>query len=237
MAAGIAQQSGSVSFSKYSFVNASSSSSPSPLENAELYGIVDLDYHLSAETASVAAERLLEGGVDVLQLRAGGVPKSIVAGLAEEIHAMTSPLGVPFILHDCPELLRDVPCEGVHLANEGPSVAEVRASAGRPIIVGRDADSVAQARAAAEDGADYIAFGPLFANPKRPHMEAIGLQDVAAVHEALAIPVFCFGGITMQNLTQVCAAGARRVLMVSGWLEAKDIPAAVRNARRVLLDS
>ena len=237
MAADIAQQSFGNSLLGIYFVNASSSSSPSPLENAELYGIVDLDYHLSAETASVAAERLLEGGVDILQLRAGGVPKSIVAGLAEEIHAMTSPLGVPFILHDCPELLRNVPCEGVHLMNEGPSVAEMRAIAGRPFIVGRDTDSLAQARSAAEDGADYIAFGPLFANPKRPHLEAIGLQDVTAVHEVLAIPVFCFGGITMQNLTQVCAAGARRVLMVSGWLEANDIPAAVRSARRILLDS
>lgn len=68
-------------------------------------------------------------------------------------------------------------------------------------------------------------------------MEAICLQDVAAVHEALAIPVFCFGGISMQNLAQVCEAGARRVLMASGWLEANDIPAAVRNARRILPDS
>lgn len=237
MAADIAQQSYSDSLLEIYFVNASSSSGPSPLENVELYGIVDLDYHLSAETASVAAERLLEGGVDILQLRAGGLPKSILAGLAEEMHAMTSPLGVPFILHDCPELLRDAPCQGMHLVNEGPSVAEVRAIAGRPFIVGRDTDSLAQARAAAEDGVDYVAFGPLFANPKRPHLEAIGLQDVAAVNEALAIPVFCFGGITMQNLTQVCEAGARRVLMVSGWLEASDIPAAVRNARRILLDS
>jgi thiamine-phosphate pyrophosphorylase len=207
------------------------------LENAELYGVVDLNYHLSAETASVAAERLLEGGVDILRLRASAVPRSIVIGLAEEIHAMTSALGVPLILHDGSDLLREVPAEGVHLAQDQISIAEVRAAAGRPVVIGRDARSLPQARAVAEDGADYVGFGPLFANPEKTEHEAIGLEDLAAVHEQLSIPVFCFGGIRLDNLAQARDAGARRVVMVSAWLEAKDIPTAVRSARSVLLRS
>ena len=51
----------------------------SALADARLYGIVDLGY-VTADTAPVAAEKLLEGGVDILQLRAKGVPNSIVAG-------------------------------------------------------------------------------------------------------------------------------------------------------------
>lgn len=205
----------------------------SALGDARLYGIVDLGY-LSADTAPVAAEKLLEGGVDILQLRAKNADKSVIAGLVEEIHALTAPLGVPLILNDYPELLRDVPAEGAHVGQDDMSVADARAAAGRTVVIGKSTHSLAQARAAAEEGADYIGFGPLFATPTKPGRPAIGLEDIAAVHESLSIPIFCIGGIKQENLPQVCEAGTRRVVIVSGWLQAEDIPSAVRSARETL---
>ena len=206
------------------------------LAAARLYGIVDLSY-LSADTAPVAAERLLEGGVDILQIRAKQTDKSIVAALAEEIHALTAPLGVPLILNDHPDLLRDVPAEGAHVGQDDLTVAEARAAAGRPVIIGKSTHSIAQACAAAEEGADYLGFGPLFATPTKPGRPAIGLQDIATVHELVSVPIFCIGGIKSGNLAQVRDAGARRVVIVSGWLEAEDIAFAVRSARSLLVAS
>ena len=203
------------------------------LAAARLYGIVDLGY-LSADTAPVAAEKLLEGGVDILQIRGKDVPKSIVAGLAEEIHALTAPLGVPLILNDYPDLLRDVPGEGAHIGQDDMSVAEARAAAGRPVLIGKSTHSPAQARAAAEEGADYIGFGPLFATPTKPGRPAIGLQDVRVAHADVAVPIFCIGGIKHENLREVLAAGAQRIVIVSGWLKADDIAGAVRSTRQIL---
>ena len=208
----------------------------SALAAARLYGIVDLGY-LSADTAPVAAARLLEGGIDILQIRAKQTDKSIVAALAEEIHALTAPLGVPLILNDHPDLLRDVPAEGAHVGQDDLTVAEARAAAGRPVIIGKSTHSIAQACAAAEEGADYLGFGPLFATPTKPGRPAIGLQDIAAVHELVSVPIFCIGGIKSGNLAQVRDAGARRVVIVSGWLEAEDIAFAVRSARSLLVAS
>ena len=205
----------------------------SALAGARLYGIVDIGY-LSADTAPVAAEKLLEGGVDILQIRAKQTDKSIVAALAEEIHALTAPLGVPLILNDYPELLRDVPAEGAHVGQDDLSVAEARAAAGRPVIIGKSTHSIAQARAAAEEGADYLGFGPLFATPTKPGRAAIGLQDIATVHELVSVPIFCIGGIKLGNLVEVRAAGARRVVIVSAWLQTDDIAFAVRSARQIL---
>ena len=202
----------------------------SSLADARLYGIVDLGY-LSADTAPVAAEKLLEGGVDLLQLRAKNAEKSVIAGLAEEIHALTAPLSVPLILNDYPELLRDVPAEGVHVGQDDMSVAEARVAAERPVIIGKSTHSLSQARAAAEEGADYIGFGPLFATPTKPGRPAIGLQDIAAAHTEVNIPIFCIGGIKNENLAEVLAAGAQRIVIVSGWLKADDIVSAVRAAR------
>jgi thiamine-phosphate pyrophosphorylase len=204
------------------------------LAAARLYGIVDLGY-LSADTAPVAAERLLEGGVDILQIRAKQTDKSIVAALAEEIHALTAPLGVPLILNDHPDLLRDIPAEGAHVGQDDMTVAEARAAAGRPVIIGKSTHSIAQARAAAGEGADYLGFGPLFATPTKPGRPAIGVQDIATVHELVSVPIFCIGGIKLANLAQVRDAGARRVVIVSGWLEAEDIAFAVRSARSLLI--
>ena len=203
------------------------------LAEARFYGIVDLGY-VKADTAPVAAERLLEGGVDVLQLRAKDTPKSLVAALAEEIHELTSAAGVPLILNDYPDLLRDVPAEGAHVGQDDGSVAEARAAAGRPVIIGKSTHGLAQAVAAAEEGADYIGFGPLFATPTKPGRPAIGLGNLAAVHQEVSVPIFCIGGIKLENLAAVRDAGAQRIVIVSGWLQADDIAGAVRSARKIL---
>ncbi len=205
----------------------------SALADARLYGIVDLGY-VTADTAPVAAEKLLEGGVDILQLRAKNADKSVIAGLAGEIHALTAPLGVPLILNDYPELLRDVPAEGAHLGQDDMSVAEARAAAGRPVIIGKSTHSLTQARAAAEEGADYIGFGPLFATPTKPGRPAIGLEDIRTAYSEVKIPIFCIGGIKQENLAQVRGAGAQRIVIVSGWLQADDIAGAVRSACQIL---
>jgi len=203
------------------------------LAEARFYGIVDLGY-VKADTAPVAAERLLEGGVDVLQLRAKDAPKSLVAALAEEIHELTSAAGVPLILNDYPDLLRDVPAEGAHVGQDDGSVAEARAAAGRPVIIGKSTHGLAQAVAASEEGADYIGFGPLFATPTKPGRPAIGLGNLAAVHQEVSVPIFCIGGIKLENLAAVRDAGAQRIVIVSGWLQADDIVGAVRSARKIL---
>ena len=205
----------------------------SALGDARLYGIVDLGY-LSADTAPVAAEKLLEGGVDILQLRGKNAEKSVIAGLAEEIHALTEPLGVPLILNDYPELLRDVPAEGAHVGQDDISVAEARTAAGRPVIIGKSTHSLVQARAAAEECADYIGFGPLFATPTKPGRPAIGLEDICTAYSEVKIPIFCIGGIKNENLAEVIAAGAQRIVIVSGCLTADDITASVASARRTL---
>lgn len=204
-----------------------------PLASARLYGIVDLGY-VSAETAPVAAERLIEGGVDVLQIRAKRADISVIAGLAHEIHSMTQSAGIPLILNDHPELLYDVAAEGVHVGQDDMAVEAARAAAGRPCLVGKSTHSRAQAMAAAEEGADYIGFGPLFATPTKPGRPPIGLDDLAEVESMLSIPVFAIGGINAGNLSEVLAAGARRVVIVSAWLRADDIVRAVRESRSAL---
>ena len=201
-----------------------------PLAEARLYGIVDLGY-VPAERAARVAGELVSGGVDILQLRAKGFPLGEVAALARTIHRVTSAAGIPLIINDYPELLRDVPAEGAHVGQDDMSVDDARKAAGRPVIIGKSTHGSAQARNAAEEGADYIGFGPLFATPTKPGRPAIGLGDIAEVHKSVKVPIFCIGGIKLSNLPEVLGAGAQRVVMVSAWLQADDIAAEVREIR------
>jgi thiamine-phosphate pyrophosphorylase len=197
------------------------------LEHCFIYGIVDLGY-VKPDAVTEITKKLVRGGIDLLQLRAKGVPIDEVRRIAQVMVAITQPAGVPFILNDYPQLLADVPAEGCHLGQEDGSIADARRVAGRPIIVGRSTHSIEQAITAEKEGADYIGYGPLFPTPTKPDAVAIGLSSLRKLHAQVRIPIFCIGGIKESNLRKVTEAGAERVCIVSDLLTAPDPYAKVR---------
>jgi thiamine-phosphate pyrophosphorylase len=210
------------------------------LANARLYGILDLGY-VPSERAIDAAERMIAGGIDLLQLRAKGHEETAVEALASELSGLTGSAGVPLIINDHPQLVPSVGAQGAHVGQEDFSVANARWRAGRALsgevplpIVGKSTHSLAQAIAAQQEGADYIGFGPLFPTPTKAGRPAIGLAEIRAVHEQVSIPIFCIGGIKLENLEEVIAAGAQRVVIVSGILQAPDITSYCREVRELL---
>jgi thiamine-phosphate pyrophosphorylase len=203
------------------------------LLDAQLYGILDLGYVAAADAPRVTRE-MIAGGVQVVQLRAKKQAPAEITGLAAELHRITSAAGVPLVINDHPAIAREVGAEGVHVGQADISISEGRRLSGANMFVGRSTHSVDQAIRAAEEGADYIGFGPLFATPTKPDYTPIGLEQIARVHQLVQLPIFCIGGIKRDNLTQVTAAGARRVVIVSGLLQARDVAAYARAVRAVL---
>ncbi len=201
-----------------------------------LYGIVDLGY-VAQDAVKSTTSRMIEGGIDVIQLRAKECEPTKIGTLAEEIVSMTKPAGVPFIVNDHPEVAKAVGADGVHVGQDDARVDEVRNLLGDDQIVGKSTHSLAQAEAAASEAVDYIGFGPLFSTPTKPEYPAIGLEDIRAVHEKVALPIFCIGGVKLHNLPQVVAAGARRAVVVSEILQAPDIAAHVKSLRTILTSS
>jgi thiamine-phosphate pyrophosphorylase len=197
------------------------------LEHCFIYGIVDLGY-VKPDAVTEITKKLVRGGIDLLQLRAKGVPTDEVRRIAQVMVAITQPAGVPFILNDYPQLLADVPAEGCHLGQQDGSIVDARQVAGRPIIVGRSTHSVEQAITAEKEGADYIGYGPLFPTPTKPDAVAVGLSGLRKLHAQVRIPIFCIGGIKENNLRKVTEAGAERVCIVSDLLTAPDPYAKVR---------
>ncbi len=200
------------------------------LSAARLYGIVDLGY-VTPAAAPAMTRALCEGGVDLLQLRAKGLAPAAVEALARELLPVTRDLGVPFILNDHVAVAASVGSDGVHVGQDDDAVATARAAVGPGIFVGKSTHSLAQAEAAQAEGADYLGFGPLYATGTKPDYVPIGLADIAAVHARVTAPVFCIGGVNAARLDEILAAGARRVVVVSAFLQATDPRAAVRELK------
>jgi thiamine-phosphate pyrophosphorylase len=210
------------------------------LQDARLYGILDLGYVVAGDAERVAGQ-LCAGGVDILQLRAKGLDELAIEALGQRIEPITSAAGVPLIINDFPELVPTIGAQGAHVGQDDRSVDDARWRAGRalagevpPPIIGKSTHSLEQAVAAEAEGADYIGFGPLFATPTKPGRPAIGLEDIRDAHARVSIPIFCIGGIHLENLEQIVAAGARRVVIVSALLRAEDIGEYCRVAKSFL---
>lgn len=209
--------------------------SRSALLSAKLYGIVDLGY-VAPDAITRATAEMLEGGIDVLQLRAKGHDAEAISRWGELILPLCRSAGVPFFINDHPEIAAKLGADGIHVGQDDGPMDEVRKIVGLDMLVGRSTHSLSQAdAAAAEPGTDCIGFGPLFATPTKPGRPPIGIEDIREVHRRHPdLPIFCIGGIKMENLPPLVEAGARRVVIVSGILQAPDIAAYVRAARALL---
>lgn len=198
-----------------------------------LYGILDFGYVRPGNAVAMAAQ-MIDGGVDVIQLRAKNLAEAEILSLAKQLRPLTHAAGVPLIINDYPALAVESGADGVHLGQDDLPIDHTECAT-RSFVVGKSTHSVVQALAAQSAGAGYIGFGPLFATPTKPDYEPIGLADIARVHEQVRIPIFCIGGIKLENLASVLAAGGKRVVIVSGILQASDPGEYARQAKAQLL--
>src|SRR6478752_5258991 len=122
---------------------------------ARLYGILDLGY-VAPERVVEMTSLLLNGGVQVLQLRAKRHPEDTIATLGRLIAPLCRAAGVPFIINDSPHLVSRTGADGTHVGQDDMSVAEARRLAGPGALVGKSTHSVEQALATASEKPDYI---------------------------------------------------------------------------------
>lgn len=198
-----------------------------------LYLVVTPRPGWSPEETLARVERALEGGVEVLQLRAKDWEARPILSLGEGMLALARRYGVPFFLNDRPDLAALLGADGVHLGQGDLTPSEARRFF--PGRVGRSTHAPDQALRALEEGADYLSVGPVWETPTKPGRRAAGLEYVAWAAKHLGEkPWFAIGGIGLDNLDRVLEAGARRVVVVRAILDAQDPEGAARAFRELL---
>jgi thiamine-phosphate pyrophosphorylase len=143
--------------------------------------------------------------------------------------------GALFWLNDRADLALAAGADGVHVGQEDTLVEEVRAQVGPDHLIGLSTHSPEQLDAALESDADELSVGPVRETPTKPGRPAAGLDYVryAATH-AGDRPWFAIGGIDLDNVREVLAAGAKRIVVVRAIRDAPDPRAAAAGLRAAL---
>ena len=158
----------------------------------------------------------LEGGIALLQYRNKRRDRDHAAAIVELAKAH----GVPVVVNDDLDLALDVGADGAHLGRDDGDLRPARARLQGRILGASCYNDARLARAAVEAGADYVAFGSVFASPTKPGAVKAPLALVA---QRLGVPLCAIGGITLQNAPEVIAAGADLLAVISDLFDAPDI--------------
>ena len=209
-----------------------------PLADCKLYAFVDTTY-LRGRAPEVVAQMLCDGGADLIQLRAKNSAVAEVRRMAELVLPITQAANVGLVINDHLSVAREVGAEFCHLGQEDffdvghRHVAELKTHNSK-VQIGLSTHAPEQAQRALAAGPDYIAIGPVFATGTKPTAKPVTLDYVRWAAANVDIPWFAIGGINLQNLDDVLAAGAARICVVSAILSADNVAGACAEFRRRL---
>ena len=170
--------------------------------------------------------RALEGGIALLQYRR----KQRDLHEAREIAALARRHKVPLIVNDDVELALELGADGVHLGRDDGDLGAARKRLAGRILGASCYNDAELARRAIGAGADYVAFGSVFASPTKP---AAVRAPLALFAIELQVPLCAIGGITLQNAPRVIEAGADLLAVVSDLFDAPDIAGRAAQYRKL----
>jgi len=179
---------------------------------------------------AATARRAGDGGATVIQLRLKGLATAEVVERGRAVAAVARAAGVTFVVNDDVEAALALGADGVHLGRDDDGKECARSAS---LLLGISASNVDEARDGVSRGACYIGAGPVWATPSKTDAdEPIGLDGLAAICEAVSVPVVAIGGIGASNAADCIAAGARGVAVIRAVSEAPAVRAAVDAAAR-----
>lgn len=165
----------------------------------------------------------------MIQLRDKGGDLRSLYGEALAIRDLCRRQGALFIVNDRLDLALAVEADGVHLGQDDLPPRLARPLLRPGMLLGVSTHSVEEARAAESAGADYIGFGPVYPTQIRGKARpAVGTEAIRAVKAAVKIPLLAIGGITLERVPAVMAAGADGVAVISAIVGSGDIAGACR---------
>jgi thiamine-phosphate pyrophosphorylase len=180
------------------------------------------------EVIAREAAACLEGGAAMLQYRAKSLSPGTMLSQARRLKALCAAHQVPFIVNDSVALALAVGADGVHVGREDGGIREARIAMPRGIVGASCYADAELARAAAREGADYVAVGSVFASTTKPQARPAMLEAIAHARAASGLPVVAIGGITLANVGRVIDAGADMAAIISAVFDSGDPLAAAR---------
>jgi thiamine-phosphate pyrophosphorylase len=206
-------------------------SSPSAAIPAGLYAICD-DSVRGELTVRTKAECLLQGGVQILQLRLKRTSPAQALADCRWIATLCRRSGAVCLVNDRVDYALMAQADGVHVGEDDLPVKEARRLLGKGGVVGATVRNLAGAENAKAAGADYVGVGPVLeTKTKEVNHPALGIAQLTSIARGSPLPVVAISGISLENIGQIAAAGAHGAAVLSDLLGAVDISSRARELR------
>lgn len=202
--------------------------------NFDLYVITD-EMIGGGRSHAEMAQRAVDGGADVIQLRDKTCSPLELLRAARELRSVTRKSGTLFIINDRLDVAIACGADGVHLGQDDIPVSTARQLAPPGFIIGISVGTVGEAMQAEREGADYLALSPTFSTASKDDAgPGHGLDRLREIRRAVSVPVIAIGGISRQNAGEVIGAGADGIAVISAVVASPDITAAARELREIV---
>ena len=180
-----------------------------------------------------AAEEALRGGARLLQYRRKGLSAAESKPEVEALVACCNRHDALLFVNDDVALAREAGAHGVHLGRDDGDYQALARDGSRRLLLGVSCyNSLALARAAADAGVDYVAFGSMYPTSTKPEAVHCPLTVLSQAHAELRLPIVAIGGITPDNAARVIEAGADFVAAIGGVFDQASVfESAARYAR------
>jgi len=191
---------------------------------------VDFDLYLVTDRTQTGGrdllwviEQALDGGVKAIQLREKDLSGRDLFLLAERSHQLCQAYQAALFINDRVDVALAVDAAGVQLAKTSLPVETARALLGPRKIIGASTHSLAEAKQAEQNGADFVLFGPVyFTASKAAYGAPQGLPALKAIVDNISLPVYAIGGIKSEMIEAIKHCGARGVALISAIISAES---------------
>ncbi len=170
-----------------------------------------------------AVTAALEGGVTALQLREKDLNSAQLFDLGCQLRQLTRRYNAKLLINDHIDIAVAVEADGVHLTEQSLSISHARQLLGNNKLIAQSTHNISGAIHAAQQGADFITFSPIYYTPSKSCYGAPqGLDQLSTICHQVNIPVFALGGITLQRSAEVINAGAAGIALISAIISQAD---------------
>jgi len=201
-----------------------------------LYFVTDSTNKTDEDFLEIVAQAC-EGGVTLVQLREKEKSSLEYLNLAKKVKQITDQHNIPLIIDDRVDIAMAIDAAGVHVGQSDIPVCVARKLLGDNKIIGATTKTIAQAKKAAEEGADYLGVGAIYPTTTKVVTVITEVSTLNEIATHIKLPIVAIGGLNSSNIDVLYNSSAAGIAVVSAIMKSRDPRSTVKLLKKQVLEN